>query len=152
MNDYARRFALVGAAVVMPMIPWLATAALCHDPGLSTSVVTLSKDGATATLRIHDADLGDAREVAASDALVLGSGHDTIRPAQADKVVDSHGDAVFSLSFTVPREAVIEVRVPLLARLPRGHKHHLEIRAADGSLLASTMLGAASPRVVLPPP
>jgi hypothetical protein len=152
MHDSIRRFALVGTAVVMPMIPWLTTAALSHDPGLSTSVVTLSKDGVTATLRIHDADLGDARDVAASDALVLSNGHGTIRPAQADKVVDSHGDAVFSLTFPAARESVLEVRVPLLARLPRGHKHHLEVRGDDGRLVSSTMLGAAAPRVIVPPP
>jgi hypothetical protein len=155
MKSHARSLALavtVAAMLTTASPSWLAAAAHAHDPGLSSSVVVLSKDRATATLRIHDADLADARSLAASEAVVIRSGHDTIPPEHADKVVDGEGEAVFSLSFRVPREAVLEIHVPLLGRLPRGHKHLIEVRAEGGGLVTSSMIGTASPRVVLPPP
>jgi hypothetical protein len=138
----ARILVLAFAVVAMPCFPWLAATAHTHDPGLSSSLVVVSEGAAEATLRIHENDLAAAGEVSAADVLVLLSGGSDVRAMHAERTREADGDAVFSLTFQLPPDAEPEIRVPLLERLARGHKHVLEVRGADRRLITSALLSA----------
>ena|SRR5688572_4911110 len=151
MRRNAPILVLAFAVAAMPLVPWLAATAHSHDPGLSSSLVVVSEDGAEATLRIHGNDVAAAGEVSAADVLVIRSGHDVVTAAHAERSREAGDEAVFTLTFQVPREAVLEVRVPLLERLARGHKHYLEVRDTSGRLLTSALLSAQGTVPVLVP-
>jgi len=145
----------IRAAALAVLFAGLAQA---HDPGLSKADVTLAPGGATAEIVLARRDVeslvaidcdGDgsasATEVAAARAGLesLGLGLlelDAERPERVAVSLDPNDAVRFSLrfGFKSPRE----VRAPLLERLPRGHRQHLEVRNASGALVARGLLGA----------
>jgi hydrogenase/urease accessory protein HupE len=117
-----------------------------HDPGLSRADVTLDARGATAeiTFARRDVELLGPVEALGRELLELdGTASDAVTFE-----IDSTGEVHYSLRF--PSIAPRELRLPVLTRLPRGHRQYVAVHDARGSIVVQGLLGAANPGLTLP--
>ena len=142
-----------------------------HDPGLSRASVELYETG----LEIHmafarkdievllpmDADhdgtvtTGEFSAVRAELQRIIMAGID-VRDAKGKYQLKSvhiepaSGDSVdVDVYYSNINASVIQLHIPLIAQLARGHRQYLTVKDANGTLLAQYMLDANSPPVLL---
>lgn len=151
------------ACAVVATLAGSVSGAAAHDPGLSSTTIVVSAESLVATMRLHDAELAGidpaafprvlSQDPSASPLVVRADGTEW----KASQLVARHdGDHETTIEVTFPRPAVanVEIEVTLLASLPRGHKHHLEVRDRNGTVLATSILSTAASRIqiTLDPP
>ncbi len=124
---------LVGsfAAILLPSV------AGAHDPGLSSSVVTVGRNVVRVIVRVNDADLvgpASPRELLARNAVRVTADGRPLAPFADEVVVASPDHHEIELYFEKTGDAPLVVAVKLLEQMARGHKHHMRIEggAMDG--------------------
>jgi hydrogenase/urease accessory protein HupE len=143
LSHLSRAVVIVTAALALG----LPSVALAHDPGLSALEVQVRSGGVVATLALAP---GDARtlvgarsvelEALALDAIEIRV--DGVRATGRIERRDMDGDAGASVVVAFDRVSGtrLTVRSGVPARLARGHRELLTVRAADGAVLAERML------------
>ena len=117
-----------------------------HDPGLSSSSVAVGHRVVHVAILINDADLGTRTLDAA--AVALSSQGRPLSPYAIDVGIPSPQHHVLDLWFTRREGSAMTLEMPLLARLPRGHKHYIEVEDADAPPV-SRILSAGADRLEL---
>ena len=78
--------------------------------------------------------------------IVLQSG--IRRPSDSIRLKQIADDAIaLDLHFDLAQDTVIELRMPLIAQLARGHRLHLSVKDANGNLIAQHIVDANSPNI-----
>ena len=137
-----------------------------HDPGLSRTEVTLDAHGARAEItfarrdieaivRIDHDDDGtvSAVELASARGFLESLGHEllALEGAAPDTVavdVDASDAVHYSLHYAATTARAL--RLPVLTRLPRGHRQYVAVHDARGSIVVQGLLGAAAPGLTVP--
>ncbi|MFN2426012.1 MAG: hypothetical protein ABR587_06155 [Candidatus Binatia bacterium] len=125
--------------------------ARAHDPGLSFTSVSLSSKTLSATMNFHDADVAKPGETGGPhpSPLVVRINGRTFEAQRVERR-DDGGHAIIELQFERLPEESFELVVTLLTSLPRGHKHHVEVRDDSGSIVASAILSAGAETLRVP--
>lgn len=158
--------ATIFVAALLALTPCAASA---HDPGLSSSIVELGREAATAriTLSAHDLaalvrfdengdELLDVVELAraeqelrtlATSALDLRFGESRLDPSRVELVaVDAGAEIVMRVEFALPvgdpllSRGAVSIRTPLLERMPHGHRQFVRLIDRDGAVLSTQLL------------
>jgi hypothetical protein len=114
-----------------------------HDPGLSSTVATVRAGGVEAVMRFNDDDLPADAVLAPDDVLRVRAGGRDVASDVLERVHLDEGHGELRLFFAVSEPGTLRFDVPLLAALPFGHKHYMEIRLAD-RLVGARVLSAAA--------
>ena len=164
-------------AALLALTPCVASG---HDPGLSSSIVELGREAATAriTLSAHDLaglvrfdengdELLDIEEVAraeqelrklATSALDLRFGESRLAPARVELVaVDAGAEIVMRVEFALPvrdplpSRGSVSIRTPLLEHMPHGHRQFVRLIDRDGAVLSTQLLRRHDVLLFCPP-
>ena len=123
----------------------LAPVAHAHDPGISSSVVTVRPDGIDVTVRLHDDEPGRSiRFGPTSPPLIVGE-EDGARTTIERHVTGDHVELRYRLER--PPGDRLSIRAPFLATQDHGHRHLVTVR---GELFADLLLAAKRPGAMLP--
>ena len=131
------RLALLVVGLAAPV------AMLAHAPGLSTAAIRVAPGHIDARIRLHDPQ-GALAETSAAivievDGVKLAPRHTSRRPVGG-------GARELRLEFERPAGSEqLRVTLPLLARLPRGHRSYVTIDDASGTRLAEATLSETTP-------
>ena len=121
-----------------------------HDPGLSTLHARLDGTVLEVELSLAGADL---RAASGGGALLLVlAGEDRISPSSSRRDPGSDGHDVLKLRYLLPAGRPLAIEFAGFGALPFGHKQYARVRDARGILLASRILSAESPRLILGSP
>ena len=135
-----------------------------HDPGLSTVQVRETAEGLEATVTLAAADwagllqraaggeVAGSQETLEREALVLSLDGTDI--ASEAPVLSRRDDAV-SVVLRFPKSprpagGALELRAPLLERLPHGHRQFVTVMDARAHVRAERLLDARAPRMEVP--
>jgi len=142
-----------------------------HDPGLSRANVKLSDAGLSIHMEISRQDLEllvpidtdhngtvitEELSAVRSDLELLISSGINVRTAR-DKyqpnfisIEQATEDGIaIDLQYELSDTSEVQIHIPLIAQLARGHRQYLTVLDANGNLLAQHILAASSPPVVL---
>jgi hypothetical protein len=117
-----------------------------HDPGLSSTVAEITARGIEAGMRFNDADVPSGTAATAERVMRVWCGDRELVPGSLERHQMGERHTELRVFFPTVDACTVSVRVPLLAELPFGHKHYLEIRR-DGAVVMSNILSAGSPAV-----
>ena len=145
--------------------------ALAHDPGISRARVDLHELGLTIHMDYAGPDLEallamdgdfDGRVTATefsrassrlqsnmARAVAVRSEGELIPPGDVQLERVSTDAVKLVLGYTAPRSSELSIEVPLLSRLPRGHRQYLTVQDQNGQLRSQHILAAESPPVLI---
>lgn len=124
---------------------------LAHDPGLSSSLVTLEADAIVVTVDFDAADV--AGLTATDDAALLAFARRAVHIAVGDTRAElqegtvgpsdaGDNDYVWRLRFTRPAGAAATFELRACADLPRGHRHYVSVVDERGRMRGEALLHA----------
>ena len=117
-----------------------------HDPGLSSSSVSVGRHVVHVEILINDADLGAQTLDAA--AVALSSEEKMLSPYEIEVAIPSPQHHVLDLWYARRDGSPMTLSLPLLARLPRGHKHYMDVEDVEAAPV-SRILSAGADRLEL---
>ena len=129
------------APLVAVAIPVMATPGMAHDPGLSSSKVTVERDTIAIDVTFDGDDVADLTtdlERFARRALRLESAVDTATFSLI--AADEADDVAFRLRFERPVDAQVAFTLAVFSDLPRGHRHYVSVVDRNGSIRADALL------------
>ena len=167
----ARRYPLIGATVCS-LLCSLVSAVYAHDPGLSAAALRLTDDRMVAHLTLARRELETLVPIDADhDGAVTTEEFTAARPplqalahhllaissagqagsAQITAIELDQSDALhFWLQFPSLTGAQVQVTVPIMAQLARGHRQYVSVRDAQDQLVTERILAAEQGSFTLP--
>lgn len=140
---------------LLPLLLFSVATSPAHDPGLSSTRIRVSSSLIVATMTLENEDLaavkssGDGIDPFPSALTVTADGR-ALPLSRVERSGDDGHHTRLAFEFARPASGSLVVTVNLLAALPRGHKHHLEVLDENGRLLADALLGAGAASLALP--
>jgi hypothetical protein len=137
------------ALALVPLAAW------AHDPGLSSATVDFSSREILVQASFAPADLGALKSPTYADlatrSVELRANNLALRPTSVETREVGPSDVEFTLRFPRPAGAA-DLRSPLLASMPFGHRQAVTIRDVAGALVRTELLSADHDTVSLPGP
>lgn len=140
---------------LLPLLFSFVVPSPAHDPGLSSTRMRVSSGLIVATMTLENEDLVAVKSSGAgidpfTSALTVTADGKALPPSRVERSGDDGHHTRLAFEFARPASGSLVVTVNLLTALPRGHKHHLEVRDDSGRLLANGLLGAGAATLALP--
>ncbi len=146
MNCHSRNTVNAGArlaSLLLGLLPFVASAAFAHDPGLSYAELRTSGGHLYVNLTFSRADV----QLPPADAFEVYADGQRIAPTDVLVQTDASNAMHLHETLTVRNGAQLRVRSALIEKLARGHRQFLTLRNERGQLLAQRMLSANEDQV-----
>jgi len=133
--------------ILITIVVYASATARAHDPGFSTTVVTVEKGEIRAVVTYSRADIEalGSRDFKAHPAFQI----DESEVLATSPELSGEDDAVFRLTAPRRRENAVIFSNPLLDRLPSGHRQLLLVRDPEHAMLLQQYLHRGAPTATL---
>ncbi len=128
--------------------------ASAHDPGLSSTSVTLGSASiqvvatfSSVELQALTAGTDSSPEALLVEAIQFVANDETLEPASSSATSDAANNVQFDFEFAAPGATQLTIRSPLVNRLSFGHRQLLTVRDSAGNPIRVILLKAGSDSV-----
>ena len=118
-----------------------------HDPGMSAAQVQLEPGRAAIRWVVENGDLSERRRTQTARCDGALSVRETGGALRCRRTVVDAQHTAFEAEVARAQGGQIEILLPLLAELPRGHRAFARVVDAGGRVVASRMLSSDEPRL-----
>ncbi|TFH22682.1 MAG: hypothetical protein E4H03_07895 [Myxococcales bacterium] len=146
------KYSTMKIAAVITLVVALLTAAshaAAHDPGLSSSVVTIDSSRIRVATSFNDKDLAFLTAPAPSLAVGIAGDRPALAGSGPTSLEAEPGHSAFGVDYRRQIDSDVRLELAIFDQLPHGHRHYVRVEDGSGNEIASRLLSADSSSFVV---